>query len=89
MRKPLRLLFCVFALLACFQLVGLQEAFCEDSALETGCTDCVTCVEHQFTGVAGPVLLPAMVFNGYTFLDYSFQPREIPPLNFLRPPIAR
>jgi len=89
MRKVLQLLFCVFALIACFQLTGVGEAFCEDSAVEAGCQDCATCVGHQFAGIADSVSLPSIDFSGYVFLNYSFQPIENPPLSILRPPIAR
>ncbi len=89
MRKTSRFLFFLFVLIACLQLFGLEEAFCDDSAMEAGCQECLTCVGHQFTGVADAVSLPSIAFSGYTFLDYSFQPIENPPLNLLRPPIAR
>ncbi len=89
MRKASRFLFFVFALIACFQLSGLEEAFCDDSAMEVGCQECVTCAGHQFTGITHPISLPSITFSGCAFLNYSFQPIENPPLLLLRPPIAR
>ena len=54
MRKVLRSLFLAVILVACFQLVGFEEAFCDDSIPDTGCENCLTCLGHQFTGLPEP-----------------------------------
>ena len=89
MKKTARLLFCLFALIACFQLIGLEEAFCEDSVLEAGCQECTTCSGHQFTGSFDLLSLPGITFSGYLSFNYFTRQIEQPPLNLLRPPIAR
>jgi hypothetical protein len=65
------------------------EVFCQDSAMDVDCQDCVTCIGHQLIVVSGTSSLPAITLNGYTFSQYSFQNIEPPPLAILRPPIAR
>jgi hypothetical protein len=89
MKKFLRILFVLITLVTCFQFIGLEEAFCEDSVMQAGCQDCVTCVSHQFTGIANSVSLPVITFSSYTFLNYLFQPIENLPSGLFRPPIAR
>ncbi len=89
MKKFPRFLFLLIALIACFQFIGIEEAFCKDSAMEAGCQDCMTCVAHQFTVTTDSVLLPGIIISGHAFSSYFFQQTQNPPLTFLRPPITR
>ncbi len=89
MKKSRRLLFCIFALIACFQLIGLEEAFCDDTAVESGCQECMTCAGHQFTALSNPVSPPAITASGYSAQNYFLNQPEHPPLVLFRPPISR
>ncbi len=87
-KKIVRFLFCVVALIACVQLSGLEEAFCEDSATEAGCQECMTCAGHLFTEFSKPALLPSIVPISHVFQIDPFWPKHRSPLSLLRPPIA-
>ena len=89
MRKNLKVLFFIFAVICCVQLIGLEEAFCDDSILEAGCQDCLTCAGHQFAGLSGFESLPVITVSGYSTQNYSFRASENPPLLLFRPPISR
>ncbi len=88
MIKPFRFLFCLFALIVSFQLIGLEQAFCEDSATEESCQDCATCVLNHFIGFENPQLLPAASLGGFTFIKDPSLNLEEPVFNFFRPPIS-
>lgn len=89
MKRVLRVLFLMFAFVACVQLTGVEQAFCADSAAEAGCEDCMTCAGHQLTCVEAAYTLTAGAFCGDSFASYDFYPIENPPLGFFRPPIVR
>lgn len=90
MKKILRIVFCLMALAACFQMTGIESAFCDDSVAEEHCKDCLTCIGHQpVVGRCEAVSLPGISFSGYTFFDYSFRHVQHFPASPLRPPITR
>jgi hypothetical protein len=86
--KTTRIPLILLVLLTCFQLTGLEEAFCEDSAAETGCEQCATCAGHSYTTLPGRIFSPSIVLAGYSTLDHFLRVTEQPPFSLLRPPIV-
>jgi hypothetical protein len=89
MKKIYRVVFMVVALIVCCQLAGIEEAFCQDSAMETGCTDCLTCIGHQFAGLTDTVGSPRLDSHGFVISFYYSSFPKSPSFILLRPPISR
>lgn len=89
MKNGFRLLFCIFALVVSFQLLGIEQAFCEDSASEAACQDCITCVINNFSNLPYFVFFPAPHSINFAFFREPALNIEPPSFNFFRPPISR
>lgn len=88
MHKILRIVFLVVALCACVQSLGIDEAFCCDSAGESGCRDCAACSHHPLAASEMSGVTPEAISGDRLFAKYFFQYSQFVPLQILRPPIC-
>ena len=89
-RRPsyLKVLFLIIAAIAAFQLLGIEEAFCDDCATEIlPCQDCFACPSHQVIILSEPFSMAGLSETArILFSDRPFYDQD-PALSFLRPPI--
>lgn len=88
MKKLRNVLLCILMMVVTFQLLGIEQAFCDDSAAEAGCQDCVACVLNLFTIFSAPDFSSSLHFSGFAFSGTGLPQIEEPVFNFFRPPIS-